>query len=79
MRDKVFVNPQDVTAYYNQHINEFERKTQMNLQSVFVSFDKRGKQEARNRAAEARSRMIAGEDFDKIFKTYSDGASVGDD
>ena len=77
VRDKVFVNPQDVTAYYNQHINEFERKTQMNLQSVFVSFDKRGKSEARNRAAEARSRMIAGEDFDKIFKTYSDGASIG--
>jgi len=44
---------------------------------VFVSFDKRGKQEAATRAAEARSRMIAGEDFDKIFKEYSDGASIG--
>jgi len=77
VRDKVFVNPQDVTVYYNQHINEFERKNQVNLQSVFVSFDKRGKTEARNRAAEARSRMIAGEDFDTIFKSYSDGASVG--
>jgi parvulin-like peptidyl-prolyl isomerase len=49
----------------------------MNLQSVFVSFDKRGKQEARSRASEARARMMAGEDFDKIFKQYSDAASVG--
>jgi len=77
VRDKVFVNPQDVTEYYNKHINEFERKTQMNLESVFVSFDKRERPEARNRAAEARSRMMAGQDFDTIFKAYSDGASVG--
>lgn len=77
VRDKIFVNPQDVTEYYDQHKSEFERKTQMNLQSVFVSFDKRGKQEARNRASEARARMIAGEDFDRIFKQYSDAASIG--
>lgn len=77
VRDKIFVNPQDVTEYYNQHINEFERKTQMNLQSVFISFDKWAKQEAHNRAAEARARMIAGEDFDKISKEYSDAASIG--
>jgi len=77
VRDKVFVNPQDVTVYYNQHRDEFERKPEVNLQSVFVSFDKRSKQEAHSRALEARARMIAGEDFDKIFKEYSDAASVG--
>ena len=47
VRDKVFVNPEDVTEYYNKHISEFERKPMVNLQSIFVSFDKYTKQEAR--------------------------------
>ena len=78
VRDKVFVNPQDVTDYYNNHTVDFDRKPMVNLQSVFVSFDKYSKQEARSRAAEARSRMLAGEDFDKVSQTYSDSSSVGE-
>ncbi len=78
VRDKIFVNPQDVTDYYNKHMVEFNRKPMVNLQSIFVSFDKHNKQEAQSRADEARSRMLAGEDFDTIFKEYSDGSSVGE-
>ena len=54
VRDKIFVNPQDVTEYYNKHTSEFDRKPMVNLQSVFVSFDKHSKQEAASRADEAR-------------------------
>jgi parvulin-like peptidyl-prolyl isomerase len=78
VRDKLFVNPQNVTEYYNKHTVEFDRKPMVNLQSIFVSFDKYSKQEARSRAAEARSRLLAGEEFDKVFKKYSDGSSVGE-
>jgi parvulin-like peptidyl-prolyl isomerase len=78
VRDKIFVNPQDVTDYYNQHTSEFDRKPMVNLQSIFVSFDKYSKQEARTRAAEARSRLLAGEDYDKVFQQYSDSSSVGE-
>jgi parvulin-like peptidyl-prolyl isomerase len=77
VRDKIFVNPQDVTDYYNKHRSEFSRKPIVNLQSIFVSFDKHNKQESESRVEEARSRMLAGEDFDKIFKEYSDNSSVG--
>lgn len=76
VRDKVFVNPQDVTNYYNKHATEFTRRTKYNLQSVYISFDK-GKQSARNRAAEARAKLAAGEDFDKVNKEYSEAPSVG--
>ena len=76
VKNKVFVNPQDVTDYYNAHSDDFTRKTRYSLQSIYVSFDK-GKQEARNRAAEARAKLAAGEDFDKVFKEYSEMASVG--
>jgi len=78
VRDKIFVNPQDVTDYYNKHMIDFNRKPMVNLQSIFVSFDKYSKEEARNRAGEARSRLLAGEDFNKVFQKYSDGSSVGE-
>jgi len=78
VRDKIFVNPQGVTEYYNNHMADFDRKPSVNLQSVFVSFDKYSKQEAQSRADEARSRLIAGESFDKIFAKYSDASSVGE-
>ncbi len=77
VRQKIFINPQDVTRYYDQHVNEFERKTRLNLQSIYISFDK-GRQEARNRAGEARAKMISGTvDFDAIAKEYSEAPSVG--
>ncbi len=78
VKDKIFINPQDVTVYYNKHRDEFNRKPAVNLQSIFVSFGKYSKQEARSRADEARSRMLAGENFDKILQKYSDSSSVGE-
>ena len=76
VKQKIFVNPQDVTRYYNGHRSEFTRNTKYSLQSVYVSFD-HGKEEARNRAAEARAKLAAGEDFEKIGKEYSQAPSVG--
>jgi parvulin-like peptidyl-prolyl isomerase len=78
VRDKIFVNPQDVTAYYNDHLKDFNRKPSVNLQSIFVSFEKHNKQEAQSLSDEARSRLLAGEDFDKVFQKYSDASSVGE-
>ena len=67
VKQKVFVNPQDVTNYYNVHPDEFGRKTRYNLQSIYISFNK-GKSEARKRIAEARDRLVAGEDFEALNK-----------
>ena len=68
VRDKIFVNPQDVTDYYNKHTSDFDRKPKVNLQSIFISFAKHTKQEAQTFADEARSHLLAGEDFDKVFQ-----------
>ena len=78
VRDKIFINPEDVTAYYNSHLSDFNLKPKVNLQSIFVSYDKHSKQEAQSRADEARSRLMGGEDFDKVFNQYSDSSSVGE-
>ena len=78
VHDKIFVKPEDVTAYYNDHLSDFNHNPSVNLQSVFVSFDKYSKQVARTRADEARSRLLAGEDFDKVSQEYSNASSVGE-
>ncbi len=78
VRDKIMVNPQDVTDYYNKHMADFHQKPRVNLQSIFISYDKHSKQEARSLADEARSHLMAGEDFDKVAQKYSEGSSVGE-
>ena len=78
VRDKIFINPQEVTGYYNSHMSNFDHKPRVNVQSIFVAFAKHNKQEASSRAQEARSRLMANEDFDKVFKQYSDGSSIGE-
>lgn len=76
VRQKVFVNPQDVTKYFNEHPDEFIRKTQVNLQSIYIS-DSKGRQEANNLAAQARARILAGEDFETVHKEVSETPSIG--
>ncbi len=76
VRSKIFVNPQEVTDYYNQHKNDFVNKAYVNLDSVFISFDK-GLGEAKKRAEEARKQLVEGKSFAEVFKDYSDLPSVG--
>jgi parvulin-like peptidyl-prolyl isomerase len=78
VRDKIFINPEDVTQYYNDHVSDFAHKPRVNLQSIFISFAKHAKQEAQTLADEARSHLLAGEDFDKVFQKYSESSSVGE-
>ncbi|MBF0511385.1 MAG: peptidyl-prolyl cis-trans isomerase [Candidatus Omnitrophica bacterium] len=77
VRDKITVNPQDVTAYYNNHINEFNHNPKVNVQSIFVSYKKYSQEQAQTRAQEARRRLLEGGDFDKVSLEYSDGSSIG--
>ncbi len=76
VKDKVFINPDDVTQYYNQHPQEFQSKTRYNLDSIYISFAK-GRDVAMRRINEAKQKLIGGEDFEKISKDYSEAASVG--
>jgi parvulin-like peptidyl-prolyl isomerase len=76
VRSKIFVNPQEVTDYYNKHKNDFVKKAYVNLDSIFVSFDK-GRDQAKARAQEARKLLTEGKSFAEVFKDYSDLPSVG--
>jgi len=76
VRSKIFVNPQEVTDYYNQHKDQFMNKAYVNLDSIFISFEK-GADEAKKRAAEAHKQLTEGKSFGEVFKEFSDLPSVG--
>ncbi len=76
VRDKNFVNPEDVTVYYNNHKDEFESKSQYDLDSIYISF-KDGKSDALNKIKQARKDLIVSGDFEKVSKQYSQAPSVG--
>lgn len=74
--DKVTINPEEVTRYYNNHKDEFETKTKYDLDSIYISF-KNGKEEALKKIQEAKSKIFGGADFKEVAKIYSEAASVG--
>lgn len=76
VRNKVFVNPEDVTRYFNDHKEQFESKTKYSLDSVYISFDK-GRPEALRRIQEARGKLALGATFESVSKEYSQAPSVG--
>lgn len=76
VRSKIFVNPQEVTDYYDQHKDEFVQKARVNLDSIFISYDK-GLEAARKEAAEVSAALKEGKDFAELAKAHSDLPSVG--
>ena len=76
VRDKVIVNPQEVTRFYKEHLDDLKESAKVQLESVFVSFLK-GKEVARQRASGARQKLIEGKDFTEVSREYSELPSVG--
>ncbi len=76
VRSKIFVNPQEVTDYYNQHKDDFVQKARVNLDSIFISYDN-GLEAARKEAGEVHAALKEGQDFGELSKKHSDLPSVG--
>ncbi|MDR3635022.1 MAG: peptidylprolyl isomerase [Isosphaeraceae bacterium] len=61
-------------AYYNEHLNEFNRPAQITWREVVVEVRKaRSRTEAYHRAEAILARLRRGEDFAKVAATESDG------
>jgi parvulin-like peptidyl-prolyl isomerase len=76
VKDKLLINPEDVTRYYNNHPQEFQSKTKYDLESIYISFDK-GKAQAQRRIKEAQSKLSSGVAFEEVRKEFSEAPSVG--
>lgn len=76
VKSKVFVNPQEVTEFYEQNKDSFQKSRRVNLDSIYITFID-DKEAARARANEAMALIKEGKDFEEVAKQYSDSSSIG--
>lgn len=76
VRSKVFVNPQEVTEFYEQNKDSFQKSRRVNLDSIYITFIE-DKEAARARAKEVIALLKEGKDFETLAKQYSDSSSIG--
>ena len=77
VKSKIFVNPQEVTAFYEQNKNEFQALESVRLESIFISYQKDGgKKDAKRKVSEIFN-ILKKEDFTQVAKTHSQAPSVG--
>ncbi|MBP9854725.1 MAG: peptidyl-prolyl cis-trans isomerase [Candidatus Omnitrophica bacterium] len=76
IKSKIFVNPQEVTQFYNLHIEQFQKKEKVIVKSIFIPFDS-DKDNALKQANLALDMIKKGEDFDSVAKQYSKSPSLG--
>ena len=76
VKSKVFVNPQEVTEFYEENKDSFLKSRRVNLDSIYITFID-DKEAARARANEAMALIKEGRDFEEVAKQYSDSSSIG--
>lgn len=76
VRSKVFVNPQEVTDFYEHNKEQFQKSRRVNLDSIYIAFLE-DKQKARRRAGEALALIKQEKDFTEVAAQYSDTPSIG--
>jgi len=76
IKDKIFVNPQEITDFYEKNLDSFHEKEQVQLDSIYIAFGS-NKISSKAKAEEALSRLQKGEDFKIVAKEVSDTPSIG--
>lgn len=75
VKSKIFVNPQEVTDYYNKNSGNFQSRESVDLDSIFVS--KTTHADAKLKAEKALAEIKSGKDFTEAAKEYSDSPPLG--
>lgn len=78
VRDKIYVNPQEVTDYYTAHRTDLQKQPRIFIQSIFVKADPPKDDEARKKIEEAKEKLDAGEDFKAVSGVYSELPDIGE-
>jgi len=76
VKDKIFVNPQEVTEFYETNSDKFQEPEKVELDSIFIAYGEDASQ-ARAQASEALERVRNGENFIEVANKYSQYPSVG--
>lgn len=77
VRAKIRINPQEVTAYFNSHIQEFKNRPRLYLNSIFV---KKGldSESAKEKIEHAMNEVKSGREFKEVIQELSELPSVGE-
>ena len=73
IRSKIYVSPPEVTEYYKEHFENYQRKERVNLDSIFVA----RVEGAKEKAVQALAAIKEGKDFTAVAKEFSEAPSVG--
>jgi len=75
VRSKIFVNPQEVTEYYEKNPQLFKKPEMVNLDTIFIKneTDPKGPQEKINKVLS----LLKEKDFREVAQEYSASPSVG--
>ncbi|MDX1630247.1 MAG: peptidyl-prolyl cis-trans isomerase [Thermoanaerobaculia bacterium] len=72
LREELEVTEEEITSYYEEHREEYRQKEQVRARHILVGTEDRSDEEARERIAEARTRLEAGEEFAAVARDLSD-------
>ena len=78
VRDKIYVNPQEVTDYYTSHQADFQKQARLYLQSIFLASELSQDDVAKKRIEEAWGKIKSGEDFKAVAGVYSELPDIGE-
>jgi parvulin-like peptidyl-prolyl isomerase len=76
VKSKIYVNPQEVTNYYEQNKEQFSQEDSINLDSIFIAYGN-DKKEALRKAVEVSKAIAMKTNFNDLIIKYSQGPSVG--
>ena len=76
VKSKIYVNPQEVTNFFEKNKDQFHEEARRNLASIFIAYHG-DKISALAQAGELSKDMAIGKDFNSLIEKYSDAPSVG--
>jgi len=76
IRAKIYVNPQEINAFYKNHFEEFQKPDRVNLDSIFIA---KGSTPglSKEKAAGILEKLKAGANFSDTAKQYSEAPAIG--
>lgn len=77
IKSKIFVNPAEVTNFYEEHIDKFMQKERIVVESIFIPFDE-DKATAEKDIAVARIMLENEMPFSDVAEKYSKASSLGE-
>jgi len=76
VKSKIYVNPQEVTQYYQDHLDQFQQKEEIEVESIFIPYED-NKKAGIKKAHVALELIRNGENFSGVAADYSKLPSLG--